>query len=68
MIFSLTALDFNTVTVFSIWVHLKIHTKIHTPTINESTIMEAIIYKGEKIVSSTSGVGKAGQLHVNQWN
>ena len=30
--------------------------------------MEAIIYKGEKIVSSTSGVGKAGQLHVNQWN
>jgi len=28
--------------------------------------MEAIIYKGEKIVSSTSGVGKAGQLHVNQ--
>ena len=30
--------------------------------------MEAIIYEGAKIVSSTSGVRKAGQLHVNQWN
>ena len=26
----------------------------------------ARIYSGEKIVSSASGVGKAGQLHANQ--
>ena len=26
------------------------------------------MHNGEKRVSSTSGVGKAGQLHVNQWN
>ena len=24
------------------------------------------IYNGEKIVSSASGIGKAGQLHINQ--
>ena len=29
---------------------------------------EARIYNGEKTVSSASGVGKAGQLHVNQLN
>ena len=29
---------------------------------------EARIYNGEKAVSSTSGVVKAGQLNVSQWN
>ena len=31
-------------------------------------IKEANLYNGEKTFSSTSGVWKAGQLHVNQWN
>ena len=29
---------------------------------------EAKIYNGEKTVSSTSGAGKTGQLHVKEWN
>ena len=29
---------------------------------------EARIYNGEKIVSSISGAGKTGQLHVKNWN
>jgi len=29
---------------------------------------EARIYHGEKIVSSISGVGKTGQLHVKELN
>ena len=28
---------------------------------------EAIIYSGEKIVSSVSGAGKTGQLHVKKF-
>ena len=29
---------------------------------------EASIYNGEKPVSSISGAGKTGQLHVKEWN
>ena len=29
---------------------------------------EAKMYNGQKTVSSTSGVGKTGQLHVKEWN
>ena len=29
---------------------------------------EARIYNGEKIVSSVSGAGKNGKLHVKQWD
>ena len=29
---------------------------------------EAIICHGEKTVSSISGIGKTGQLHVKEWN
>ena len=38
----------------------------HTPTVKWSSTKEARIYKREKIISSASGVGKAGQLHVGQ--
>ena len=34
--------------------------------VNYSSTMEARIYNGEKIVSSASGAGKAGQQHVHQ--
>ena len=34
----------------------------------ESMSMEARIYNGEGTVSSISGAGKTGQLHVNEWN
>ena len=37
-----------------------------TPTVNSSSTKEARIYSREKTVSSASGIGKAGQLHVNQ--
>ena len=33
---------------------------------NESTIIEARIYKGEKTVSSISHAGKTGQLHMRE--
>ena len=33
-----------------------------------SLIREARIYNGEKTASSISGAGKAGQLHVKEWN
>ena len=33
-----------------------------------SSTKEARIYNGEKIVSSVSGVGKAGQQHADQWS
>ena len=33
-----------------------------------SLTKEAKIYNGEKTVSSTSGAGKTGQLHVKEWN
>ena len=26
------------------------------------------IYNGERIISSVSGAGKTGQLHVKEWN
>ena len=46
--------------------------RIHIPEINAHTYgqlihdtKEARVYSGEKTVSSTSDVGKAGQLHVN---
>ena len=29
---------------------------------------EAKVYSGEKIVSSVSGAGKNGKLHVKQWD
>ena len=29
---------------------------------------EAKIYNEEKIISSISGAGKTGQLHVKEWN
>jgi len=31
-------------------------------------IKEARIHNGEKTVSSISGAGKTGQLHVEEWN
>ena len=34
--------------------------------INESTTKETRIYNGEKTVSSISGAGKTGQLHVKK--
>ena len=33
-----------------------------------SSTKEAKIYNSEKIVSSTSGTGKTGQLQVEEWN
>ena len=38
----------------------------HLRSINLSMTKEARIYKGEKTVSSISGSGKAGQLHVKE--
>ena len=46
--------------------------RIESPEINPQTYghfifeKEARIYNGEKTVSSTSGVGKTGQLHVKE--
>ena len=47
--------------------------RIESPEINPCTYMvtlflikEAIIYNGEKTVSSISGAGKTGQLHVKE--
>ena len=46
--------------------------RIESPDINAHTyghlifIKEARIYKGEKTVSSISGAGKTGQLHVKE--
>ena len=34
--------------------------------VNWCTTKEARIYNGENIVSSTSDIGKAGELHVNE--
>ena len=34
----------------------------------EGMTQEAIIYNGEKTVSSISITGKSGQLHVKEWN
>ena len=34
--------------------------------VNRFMIQEARMYKGKKIVSSVSGVGKTGQLHVKE--
>ena len=34
--------------------------------VNESKIKEARTYNGEKTVSSISGAGKTGQLHVKE--
>ena len=36
--------------------------------VNQCTTKETRIYNGEKIVSSVSGAGKNGQLHVKQWD
>ena len=33
-----------------------------------SLTKEEIIYNGEKTVSSVSGAGKTGQIHVKEWN
>jgi len=33
-----------------------------------STTKEERIYNGEKSVSSISGTGKTGQLHIKEWN
>ena len=41
-------------------------TVFDTPVVNYSSTMETRIYNGEKTVSSASGVGKTGQLYVNQ--
>ena len=38
--------------------------KTHTLMVNKSTTKEARIYNGEKTVSSISGAGNTGQLHV----
>ena len=35
---------------------------------SQSTTKEGKIYNGEKTVSSISNAGKAGELHVKQWN
>ena len=35
---------------------------------NYSSTKEARIHDGEKTKSSAGGVGKVGQMHVNQWN
>ena len=40
--------------------------EINQQTQSQSSTKEARIYNGEKTVSVASGVGKAGQLHVNQ--
>ena len=40
----------------------------HTPTANWSTTKKPRIYNGGKTVSSTRGVGKAGQIHINRLN
>ena len=36
--------------------------------VNSSMTNEERIYNEEKTVSSPSGVGKTGQLHVKEWN
>ena len=38
------------------------------PRVSWSSIKKAKMYNGENTVSAASGVGKAGQLHVNQWS
>ena len=38
-----------------------------TPTTVKNSTKKARIYNGEKIVSSTSNAGKAGQPYVNQY-
>ena len=38
----------------------------HTLMVNKSTTKEARTYNGEKTVSSISGAGKTGQLHVKE--
>ena len=35
---------------------------------NLSLIKEAKIYNGKMTVSSISGAGETGQLHVKEWN
>ena len=44
----------------------KFRDKIHIPMDTLSLTKEAKIYNGEKTVSSTSGVGKNGQLCVKE--
>ena len=36
--------------------------------VNLSKTQEARMHSGEKIVSSVSGAGKNGKLHVKQWD
>ena len=42
--------------------------KIHAPKGTLSLTKEARLYYGEKVVSSTTGAGKTGQLFIKEWN
>ena len=55
--------------------HIDLSNNIESPGIYPHTYGQLFITKetrikhcGETTVSSTSGVGKAGQLHIKQWN
>ena len=42
--------------------------EINSCTYGQSMTKEARIYNGEKTITSISGAGKTGQLHVKEWN
>ena len=50
------------------WLSVKKYCFSYSHTYSQSSMKEARIYNGGKIVSWWSGVGKAGQPHVDQWS